>query len=126
MGLNVRFVTKDDDQDEDGFWYHTNPDRLGICPAGSLDDLNMLTVGWKRFDDGNRTREVIRLPAPYRWVEIGKANLSNDGIDFERTVREPKQKDGRVALDGHSIFDPNGYLTKYFIERYGHKRIQRL
>ena len=126
MGLYIRRVTEHDQQDEDGFWYHIDPDGLGYCPPGSNPELNMLTIGWRRFQDGNRTREVIRLPESCRWIQIGQAVISNGGRDIERTVKEPKGEDGYAALEGHSIFDPNGYLTKYFIERGGHQRIQCL
>ena len=119
MSKKTWYITEDDELDEDGFWYHTNPDILGICPSGWDPSLNVTTVGWKREPRGNGFRETIRLPIGRElWDPINKpwsvrSRLGvhpDDGRCMSRQVMEPR------SPDGNTVFDSNGYLHKYFYD----------
>lgn len=115
------FVTEDDAQDEDGFWYHTNPDVLGACPQGWDAALNATTVGWHRYRlSSGAIVETIRLPEGYRWLQVGNARISSDGRRLVRDVDVPD------TTEGHTLFDGNGYLYYYFIFRDGKRRLERV
>lgn len=119
--MTIRFVTADDEQDADGFWYHKNPEVIGACPAGSIPDLNATTVGWRRHRlSSGVIVETIRLPDGFRWLNVGNARVSSDG---RRLVREVDVPD---TTEGNTLFDVYGYLYYYFIFRDGKRRIERV
>ena len=119
--MTNRFVTADDEQDADGFWYHKNPDVLGVCSNGSISALNATTVGWRRNRlSSGAIVETVRLPEGFRWLNVGNAKISSDGRRLVRDVDAPD------TTEGNTLFDAHGYLYPYFIFRDGKRRLERV
>ena len=119
MSKATWYLTNEDEQDEDGYWYRRNPSVLGSCPQGWDHTLNITTVGWKREPRGNGYRETIRLPIgrelwdPMKKTWNDRSELGvhpEDSRCMSRQVRAPRRP------DGNTIFDANGYLYKYFYD----------
>ena len=120
MSIDTWSIEDDDEQDEDGFWYRKNPNILGLCPPGWDADLNVTTVGWRRYRSASGgIVETIRLPEEYRWLEVGTATVSADGRTLTRDVEVPDR------TNGHTIFHSSGYLHDYFTFHHDKRRIER-